>query len=143
VRKREEIWGDDRSERDADATIAELNDAEVSAGQRGWHKRWVLFPLKVVGHFIGRNAKRVGITIAGFALILAGIAMLVLPGPGWAAIFLGLAVLATEYVWAQRTLNFAKRKATEAKNKVLRKKEAKARERETSAAPVEGPDAPV
>ena len=27
-----------------------------------------------------------------------------LPGPGWAAIFLGLAVLATEYVWAHRLL---------------------------------------
>jgi hypothetical protein len=34
----------------------------------------------------------------------------------------GLAVLATEYVWAQRALNFAKRKAQEAKDKVLRKK---------------------
>jgi hypothetical protein len=34
----------------------------------------------------------------------------------------GLAVLATEYVWAQRALNYAKRKAQEAKDKVLRKK---------------------
>jgi hypothetical protein len=36
---------------------------------------------KAVGRFIGRNGKRVGITIAGFAVILAGIALLVLPDP--------------------------------------------------------------
>ena len=35
----------------------------------------------------------------GFAIICAGIAMLVLPGPGWAAIFVGLAVLSTEFMW--------------------------------------------
>ena len=50
----------------------------------------------------------------------AGIAMLALPGPGWAAIFLGLAILSTEYVWAQRMLNYAKRKGQEAKDRILR-----------------------
>lgn len=43
--------------------------------------------------------------IAGFFLILAGVAMLVLPGPGWAVIFLGLALLARDYVWAQTALD--------------------------------------
>jgi uncharacterized protein (TIGR02611 family) len=37
--------------------------------------------------------------------------MLVLPGPGWAVIFLGLAVLATEYAWAHRLLVVTKDKA--------------------------------
>jgi uncharacterized protein (TIGR02611 family) len=45
------------------------------------------------------------------AIVLAGLAMLVFPGPGWAAIFLGLAVLATEYAWAHRLLVFTKDKA--------------------------------
>ena len=45
-----------------------------------------------------------------------------LPGPGWLFIFLGLGVLATEYVWAERLLKTAKRKAEQAKDKVLRKK---------------------
>ena len=45
-----------------------------------------------------------------------------LPGPGWLFIFLGLGVLATEYVWAERLLKTAKRKAEQAKDKVFRKK---------------------
>jgi uncharacterized protein (TIGR02611 family) len=54
---------------------------------------------------------RIGVTLLGVAIVLAGVAMLVFPGPGWAAIFLGLAVLATEYAWAHRLLVFTKDKA--------------------------------
>ncbi|HVQ86692.1 MAG TPA: TIGR02611 family protein [Actinomycetes bacterium] len=54
---------------------------------------------------------RVVATFVGGAILLAGLAMLALPGPGWAAIFLGLAVLATEYAWAHRLLRFSKDKA--------------------------------
>ena len=54
---------------------------------------------------------RVVITALGGGVLLAGIAMLVFPGPGWAAIFLGLAILASEYVWAHRLLIFTKEKA--------------------------------
>ena len=38
----------------------------------------------------------------GFAIVVAGIAMLALPGPGWAAIFLGFAVLTTEFAFAEK-----------------------------------------
>jgi uncharacterized protein (TIGR02611 family) len=47
--------------------------------------------------------------------------LLILPGPGWALIFLGLAILATEYVWARRLLEKAKEKFGQAKDAVLRK----------------------
>lgn len=40
--------------------------------------------------------------MVGFAIVVAGIAMLALPGPGWAAIFLGFAVLATEFAFAEK-----------------------------------------
>jgi uncharacterized protein (TIGR02611 family) len=50
-------------------------------------------------------------TTIGSAIVLVGLAMLVLPGPGWVLIFLGLAVLATEYAWAHRLLVFTKDKA--------------------------------
>jgi uncharacterized protein (TIGR02611 family) len=52
----------------------------------------------------------------GSAIVVLGIIMLPLPGPGWAVIFLGLAVLATEYVWAHRLLLFTKNKAQGAAN---------------------------
>jgi tellurite resistance protein TerC len=41
----------------------------------------------------------------GFTVLAAGIAMLVLPGPGWLVIAVALAMLAGEYVWARKLLN--------------------------------------
>ena len=55
--------------------------------------------------------KRFAVTILGFGLLLLGGAMMVLPGPGILVIVAGLAVLATEYVWAQRLLKTAKSQA--------------------------------
>lgn len=45
---------------------------------------------------------QVTVAVMGTLLILAGLAMLVLPGPGWVAIFAGFAILATEFIWARR-----------------------------------------
>jgi tellurite resistance protein TerC len=47
---------------------------------------------------------RIGRLTLGLALLVAGIAMLVLPGPGIVAIALGLALLAAEFRWARRIL---------------------------------------
>ena len=47
-------------------------------------------------------ALKLGVLLVGGALVLAGVVMLVLPGPGVAAILLGLVVLASEYAWARR-----------------------------------------
>lgn len=41
----------------------------------------------------------------GFAVVAAGVIMLAFPGPGWAAIFLGFAILATEFAYADRVRN--------------------------------------
>ncbi|WP_329261067.1 TIGR02611 family protein [Actinoallomurus sp. NBC_01490] len=65
------------------------------------------------------NAWRVAVFTVGMAVLLAGIAMLVLPGPGWAAIFVGFAILATEFAWARVALLWAKDKAVKAKDKAL------------------------
>ena len=40
--------------------------------------------------------------------MLGGLLLIPLPGPGWAIVFLGLAVWATEFVWAQRLLRFGR-----------------------------------
>ncbi len=55
--------------------------------------------------------KRFAVTIVGAALLAVGVAMMVLPGPGILLIVAGLAVLATEYVWARALLVRAKRQA--------------------------------
>jgi uncharacterized protein (TIGR02611 family) len=120
--RRRDVWGDDPEEVDASETVAELEVIEPEAARR-WHEHPAFVPIKAVAHFIQRSGKRVAVTIAGFAVLLAGIALLVLPGPGWLLIFVGLTILATEYVWARRLLNAAKRKAEQAKAAVLRKKD--------------------
>ncbi|AXI80682.1 TIGR02611 family protein [Peterkaempfera bronchialis] len=56
---------------------------------------------------------RIAILVVGVAVIVAGILLLPLPGPGWAVIFAGLAILATEFTWAQRLLHWARTKVTE------------------------------
>jgi uncharacterized protein (TIGR02611 family) len=44
------------------------------------------------------------VLVIGLAVVSAGLVMLVFPGPGWAAIILGLVILATEFRWAERLL---------------------------------------
>ena len=56
-------------------------------------------PMEVL-RFLGRSTKRVAVTLVGAALVLGGIAMLVLPGPGILVVAIGFAVLGTEYAWA-------------------------------------------
>ena len=119
---RRDVWGDDPEEVDASETVAEL-EVVVPEAARRWHEHPAFVPIKVVGRFIQRSGKRIAVTITGFAVLLAGIALLVLPGPGWLLIFIGLTILATEYVWAERLLKTAKRKAGQAKDAVLRKKD--------------------
>jgi hypothetical protein len=57
--------------------------------------------------------KTVVVAILGGLLTLAGIALLVLPGPGFVLVAAGLAVLATRFQWAKKPLDYAKDKAVE------------------------------
>src|ERR1700683_4025400 len=47
--------------------------------------------------------------VAGFTLLLVGGVMIVTPGPGWLVIFLGLSLLAAEFIWARRLMDRMKR----------------------------------
>ncbi|BAC74522.1 TIGR02611 family protein [Streptomyces avermitilis] len=62
---------------------------------------------------------QVGVFIVGLAVVVAGVIMLPLPGPGWLVIFGGMAIWATEFVWAQLVLRWTKRKVTEATQRAL------------------------
>jgi hypothetical protein len=64
--------------------------------------------------FIVRSSKRIAVTVVGGVLVLGGLAMLVLPGPGIIVIALGFAVLGTEYAWAAVALERSKKLAAQA-----------------------------
>ena len=51
-----------------------------------------------------KTIKRIIITIIGFTVLIIGMAMIVLPGPAIIVIPLGLAILASEFLWARRLL---------------------------------------
>ncbi len=55
--------------------------------------------------------RRVANVVGGFTLIIAGVAMLVLPGPGVLTIFGGLTLLGYEFLWARRIVDSAKARA--------------------------------
>jgi len=51
-----------------------------------------------------RAVKRIIVAIIGFTVLIIGMAMILLPGPAFIVIPLGLAILATEFVWAGKLL---------------------------------------
>jgi uncharacterized protein (TIGR02611 family) len=66
----------------------------------GWH--WIVIATV-------KGARRIIITVVGATVVLIGIAMIVLPGPAVVVIPAGLAILATEFIWARRLLHRIKR----------------------------------
>jgi uncharacterized protein (TIGR02611 family) len=57
----------------------------------------------VIGH-----AYRVTIGVIGTLVVALGLLLVPFPGPGWLIVILGLLVLSTEFVWAQRLLGFVR-----------------------------------
>ncbi len=49
-------------------------------------------------------ARKVVIGVIGFTVLLIGVAMIVLPGPAFVVIPIGLGILAIEFVWARKLL---------------------------------------
>jgi uncharacterized protein (TIGR02611 family) len=68
----------------------------------------------VILRFIWRSSKRAVVFVVGVALLTVGLIMMVTPGPGLVLIVLGLAILATEFAWAQHLLDQARRQAEKA-----------------------------
>lgn len=57
-----------------------------------------------------RRSKKILIGIAGGLVVLLGLVLVPYPGPGWLVVFAGLAILATEFKFAAKALDFAKGK---------------------------------
>lgn len=52
---------------------------------------------------------RIIVGVIGLIVVVTGLIMVPFPGPGWLVVFLGLAIWASEFEWAQRVLRVAKR----------------------------------
>lgn len=58
-----------------------------------------------------RQAYRLFVALVGIAVVATGVALLALPGPGLLVLFVGLAILASEFHWARRVQRFARDEA--------------------------------
>jgi uncharacterized protein (TIGR02611 family) len=56
-----------------------------------------------------RRVYRVAVGVLGGTIAVGGLLFVPLPGPGWLIVFLGLAILGTEFAWARRLAAFTKR----------------------------------
>ena len=65
-----------------------------------------------------KRARRLIVAVVGFTVLLLGVALIVLPGPAMVVIPIGLAILATEFMWARRLLSRIK---SEAERRLWRK----------------------
>lgn len=98
--------GRSRYDVDRDGAITDLDLAAVEPPSR-----WSRFGLRgpaIILRWSTRNAKRLLVLIVGLTVLAAGVAMLVLPGPGLIVMFVGLAILATEFAWAEAMLDRTK-----------------------------------
>ncbi|MFI6387845.1 TIGR02611 family protein [Nonomuraea sp. NPDC050540] len=57
----------------------------------------------------GALTLKIVIGVIGSVMVIGGLIMVPFPGPGWLVVFAGLAVLATEFHWAHKVLEFGKR----------------------------------
>ncbi|MBI4823013.1 MAG: PGPGW domain-containing protein [Nitrospirae bacterium] len=68
-----------------------------------------------------KQVKRLIVIVLGFTVLLIGITLIVLPGPAVIVIPIGLATLATEFLWARKLLHRVKNTILNTVNKNLLK----------------------
>jgi len=100
-------------EREADTSVSATQnrgegDEETLGGPRTW-MRWARERRESIRRRPGAyRMYRVVLGVIGAAIVVGGLALVPLPGPGWVIVFLGLALLATEFTWAARVEKFAR-----------------------------------
>lgn len=70
-------------------------------------------PIVRATRFVRREGTRVVIGIAGGLIVIVGFVLMPLPGPGTLIVLAGLAVLGTQFAWAQDLLDLARDRARE------------------------------
>ena len=61
-----------------------------------------------------KRARQAVVFVLGISVLAVGIVMIVAPGPAVVVIPLGLAILATEFLWARRLLDSLKKRLADA-----------------------------
>lgn len=81
--------------------------AEESVGLK---RRWARWRDRLRESRSADLTYRIAVGVVGMAVLGVGILAIPYPGPGWAIVFVGLAILATEFDWAKRLLGYARKR---------------------------------
>jgi uncharacterized protein (TIGR02611 family) len=99
---------DDDAQRDPhDATPGETQGGRTARARARWRagrERLDSYPRL-------RLAYKIGVALAGVVVIAVGLVLVPLPGPGWLIVFVGVAVLGTEFPAAHRVTQAVRRVA--------------------------------
>jgi uncharacterized protein (TIGR02611 family) len=94
---------------------SDTGDADVIKGEAAGHSDMPERRTGIHGWLDGVRSTRTGaltlkivIGLIGAVMVVGGLIMVPFPGPGWLVVFAGLAVLATEFHWARKALEFGK-----------------------------------
>ncbi|KAA0084447.1 TIGR02611 family protein [Mycolicibacterium sp. P9-64] len=71
-------------------------------------RRWARWRDELRGRRAADFTYRIVVGVVGLTVLGVGILAIPYPGPGWAIVFVGLAILATEFEWARRLLRFTR-----------------------------------
>lgn len=71
-------------------------------------RRWTAWRDKLRARPAADFAYRIAIGVFGTIVLAVGIIAIPYPGPGWAIVFLGLAILASEFAFAKRALHYVR-----------------------------------
>lgn len=74
----------------------------------GITRRWARWRDRLRERRAADLAYRLAVGVVGLLVLAVGIVAIPYPGPGWAIVFVGLAILATEFDWARRLLAYAR-----------------------------------
>ena len=66
--------------------------------------------------------RRILAASVGFVTLVVGVVLLVLPGPGLVVMLFGLAILATEFAWAKRSMHHVKHQGNRVARGIIRRK---------------------
>lgn len=67
-----------------------------------------------------KQIKKIVIAVIGFTILLIGLLLIVLPGPAFVVIPIGLGILATEFIWARKLLDKVKENLKKGKDKIFK-----------------------
>ncbi|WP_102141134.1 TIGR02611 family protein [Mycobacterium hubeiense] len=85
-----------------------MTQEEATEKRSVMRRRWARWRDRLRERRRAEFVYRIVVGVIGLAVLGVGILAIPYPGPGWAIVFIGLGILATEFAWARKLLAYAR-----------------------------------